>query len=173
MALAAPGSGKLCGLARDWVEGHCNGAKASRLATPARCARAHDWLDSHCPNNKAQTPGEPAYRSDAKVDTAPGKAREERVYRSEAKDETHARRAREDREYKAAGHESAPRREHAGRSRKRVVAVYVERPRWCCHSERKVYYRTTPFRDQVFVTDHVLRPGKEAAFYRAHEASLR
>jgi hypothetical protein len=173
MALAAPGSGKLCSLARDWVEGHCDGAKASRLATPARCARARDWLDSHCPNSKAQTSGEPAHRSDVKADPTPGKAREERVYRSEAKDETYARKAWENRESRAAGYEPAPRRKHADRSRKRVVTVYVERPRSCCRSERTVYYRTTPYRDQVFVTDHVLRPGKEAAFFRAHEANMR
>ena len=34
-----------------------------------------------------------------------------------------------------------------------------------------LYYRTTPYRDQVFVTDHVLRRGKEAAFFRSYEAA--
>jgi hypothetical protein len=190
-AMSAPGSGKLCSLARDWVEGHCDGAKASRVATPARCARARDWLDAHCPSTKGQKPEdrvyrsgsnedaspskdkeERVYRSDARGDASPGKPAAERVYRSEARNDSDAaRKVREDREHKAARYEPAPRRKHANKKRERVY-VYAERPRSCCYSET-VYYRTTPYRDQVFVTDHILRPGKEAAFFRAHEANMR
>jgi len=143
-AVAAPGGGKLCSLARSWVEGHCDGAKASRVATPARCARARDWLDAHCPN-KADV-------SDA------------RAYRSKAKDYGDNNAAR----YAPPRH-----RKHAHKVRTRGVYVDVGRPHPCCYSVPLTYYRTTPYKDQVFSTDFVLRPGKEAAFFRAAEASMR
>jgi hypothetical protein len=143
-AVAAPGGGKLCSLARSWVEGHCDGAKASRVATPARCARARDWLDAHCSVRAAGS----AERTD------PGKARD-------------------DRGYKAVRYAPPRRHKHAHKVRTRGVYVYVERPHPCCYSVPLTYYRTTPYKDQVFLTDFVLRPGKEAAFFRAAEASMR
>ena len=193
--MSAPGSGKLCSLARDWVEGHCDGAKASRVTTPARCAKARDWLDAHCPNAntnagvKAQKPEERVYRSDSKEDAssskgkeervyrsdakedASGKAREERAYRSEARDDPYVRKAKQDRDYKSARYEQAPRKKHARKGRAR--GVYAERARACCSPVPTVYYRTTRYRDDVFVTDYVLHPGNEAAFFRAYEANLR
>lgn len=157
-AAAAPGGGKLCSLARGWVESRCDGAKASRLATPARCAKARDWLDAHCANpNKAAASDERAYRNKADVSDA-------RAYGSKAK---------VNRDYKAAKY-APPRRhhKHARKVRTRVVYVYVERPRPCCYSAPLTYYRTTRYKDQVFFTDFVLRPGKEAAFFRAQDANL-
>ncbi len=148
-AAAAPG-GKLCGLARGWVEGHCDGAKASRVATPARCARARDWLDAHCPKpNTAAQSGESAYRSGAAVSG-------ERVDRSKAKPYDEARHA-------------SRHRKHAHKSRPRVVSV--ERPGACCYSRPVTYYRATPYRDTVFNSDFVPRPGWEWAFYKAQEAN--
>ena len=41
-------------------------------------------------------------------------------------------------------------RTHARKVRNPVVYAYVERPpRRCCYSEPVLYYRTTPYRDQV------------------------
>lgn len=148
-AAAAPG--KLCSIARGWVEGHCDGGKVSRVATPARCARARDWLDAHCPSaNKAAELSERAYRSTADVPEA-------RVSRGKAKEYDEARQA-------------SRHRKHARNSRARVHA-YVERPRSCCYSEPQVHYRTTPYRDVVFNSDFVPRPGWEWAFYKAQEAN--
>ena len=143
-AAAAPGSGKLCSLARSWVEGRCDGAKASRVATPARCAKARAWLDDHCSVKAAGS----AERTD------PGKARD-------------------DRGYKAVRYAPPRRHKHAHKVRTRGVHVDVERPHPCCYSVPLTYYRTTPYKDQVFLTDFVLRPGKEAAFFRAAEAGMR
>jgi hypothetical protein len=157
-AVAAPGGGKLCNLARGWVESRCDGTKASRVATPARCARARDWLDAHCPSSsKSAVSDERADRNKADMSVA-------RAYGSKAKGSE---------DYKAAKY-AAPRRhhKHARKGRTRVVHVYVERPRRCCYSAPVTYYRTTPYKDQVFFTDFDLRPGTEAAFFRAQDANL-
>jgi hypothetical protein len=161
-AVAAPGGGRLCNAARAWMEGHCDGSKASRVATPERCAKARGWLDAHCSGGKAEVQVERTYRN--KEDVV-----EERAYRGkvEVTDERAYRsKVMDDRDYKPA----RPHK-HANKARKRVVYVHVERSRACCYSEPMVYYRTSPYRDQVFVTDHVLSPGKEAPFFRALESS--
>ena len=151
-AADAAAGGKLCGLARGWVEGHCDGAKVSRVATPARCTKARDWLDAHCSKagKAAAEPAEPAYRGSAAV-------AQERVNRSKAKP------------YDEPRHASRQHRKHAHKTRTRVV--YVERPGPCCYSRPVVYYRTTPYRDVVFNSDFVPKPGWEWAFYKAQEAN--
>ena len=146
-AVAAPGGEKHCGMARGWVQDHCgNTAKVatSRKGTPTRCARALAWVDEHC-----------SARADASAKHA---------YRSKARDY---------RDYDAARYAAPRHRKHAHKVRTRVVYVYVERPRRCCYSVPLTYYRTTPYKDQVFATDFILRPGKEAAFFRAYEANVR
>ena len=164
-AAAAPG--KLCSVTRGWVERHCD--KAGRLATPERCTKWRGWLDDRCPTDKPSVSDAGANRSKAAVS-------DERVKRSKAAvlERVDRSKVRDDKNYDAAGYSPPRHRKHAHKVRTRVVYVYVERPpRRCCHSDPVLYYRTSPYRDQVFLTDYVLRPGKEAAFFRAYEANLR
>jgi hypothetical protein len=161
-AAAAPG-GKLCGLARGWVEGHCDGAKVSRVATPARCTRAREWLDSHCPKaGKAAEPSENPYRSSAAV-------AEERASRGKAKRYDETKRYDDAKRYDETKHASRQSRKHAHKARTRVV--YVERPGPCCYSRPVIYYQAPRYRDTVFNSDFVPRPGWEWAFYKAQEAN--
>lgn len=160
---AAPG--KLCSVTRGWVERHCD--KAGRLATPERCTKWRGWLDDRCPTNKPDVSDTGANRS---------KAGDERTNRSKAAvyERVDRSKVRDDRDYDAARYSPPRHHKHAHKVRTRVVYVYVERPpRRCCYSDPVLYYRATPYKDQVFFTDYVLRPGKEAAFFRAYEANLR
>lgn len=153
---AAPG--KLCGVTRGWVERHCD--KAGRLATPERCTKWRGWLDDRCPTDKPSV---------SDTDTNRNKVGDERPDRSTAAVDANPYRSKV-KDNRTTRYDPPRHRKHAHKVRARVVYVYVERPRPCCYSEPLVYYRTTPYKDQVFFTDYVLRPGKEAAFFRAQEA---
>ena len=169
-------SGKLCGVTRGWVESNCD--KAGRLATPERCAKWRGWLDARWLADKSRVSdtGDHRTKADAveerinrKADVSKERANlkadvsGERVNRSKVTG---------NKEYRAARYGPSRHRKHAHKVRTRIVYVYAERPpRRCCEADPVLYYRTSPYKDQVFPTDYVLRPGKEAAFLRAYEAA--
>ena len=191
---AAPG--KLCSVTRAWVERHCD--KAGRLATPERCTKWRGWLGDRCPadmpsvsdtgTNRSKVGEERPDRSkaaelDKRVDrnkagdgratrgeTAVSGVSDQRSKAAVADANPYRRKVKDIRDHDAAKYNLSRHRKHTHKIRTRVVYVYVERPpRRCCYSEPVLYYRTTPYRDQVFFTDYVLRPGNEAAFFRAQE----
>jgi len=153
IATAAPG--RLCSLARGWVEGHCEGGKSGRLATPARCEKARTWLDKHCPATAAA--------SAERAETA--KVKEERVKEARAKDE---------KVYKADRFAPPHERHHkqANKAHTRVY-VYEERPRECCRPTLAVYYRQPRYKDVVFPVEFVPKRGWEKALYSLHERGMR
>jgi hypothetical protein len=180
---AAPG--KLCNATRSWVERHCD--KGGRLATTERCTKWLGWLNDRCPADKptasdtgpnrgnAAVPDEranPSKPDASKERVDHSKVGDERANRSKAAVYKRRSKVRDDKNYGAARYSPPPHRKHVNKVRTRIIYVYVQRPSHrCCHSD--LYYRTTPYRDQVFMTDFVLRPGKEAAFYQAHDGYMR
>ena len=192
---AASAPGKLCSVTRGWVERHCD--KAGRLATPERCTKWRGWLDDRCPADKPSDTGVNRSKAgDESADLSKAANSDKRVDRSNAGDRPatrseaalssmsekrskaavadanpYRRKVKDSRDNRAAKYHQPRHLKHARKVRERVVYIYVERPpRRCCYSEPVLYYRTTPYRDQVFFTDYVLRPGREAAFYSAQEA---
>jgi hypothetical protein len=197
-AAAAPGE-KLCRVTRAWLEKHCD--KAGRLATPERCTMWRGLLDDRCAtdqptmrnvdNNRTQGADKQPDRNKAPVldkhversnegdgrangsETASSAARENERSKAVAVDANSYRKVKNSRTRQVARSVPPPHPKQAHKVGSHVVYVYVHRPRPCCYSEPLIYYRTTPYRDEVFFTDYALRPGGEAAFFRALEANQR
>jgi hypothetical protein len=171
-AEAAPG--KLCSVTRTWVEKRCD--KGGRIATPERCTKWLGWLADHCAPSKPDVSDVGTTRGtagDARPDHGKGSSADKRVDRNTAHASAYVKRSKlkDDKRYMVTRHGPPRQRKHTRKVRSRVIYVNVDRPQPCC--EPLVYYRSTPYRDQVFPTDYVLRPGKEAAFFRALEANRR
>jgi hypothetical protein len=148
---------------RGWLDDRCATDKPSASDTGTNRSKA---AGEQSEPNKVPEPEKRATHSNAgdaranRSETALAMRENKRGKTAAAETNPYRRKLRDDGTQRAARYAPPRHRKHAYKVRTRVDYVYADRPWSCCYSEPVVYYRTPTYRDQVFLTDHILRPGR-------------
>ena len=137
-------------------------AAAAAPASEKHCGMARGWVEDHC-----SAAAKVATRREG-TPARCGRARAWLVDHCWAKADFSVKETRRGKSRLASRYERKHKRAHKSHGR---VYVYVERG--CCRGAPLTVYRTTPYRDNVFPTDFVPRPGWEWQFFSAYERNLR